>query len=95
MRPKQRQAVFWEWADCRLHSRGVDCVTPNGIQLDIKARTSRGGVVQLFIGIYSETGAMLMEEYYPDRADESVTLALQWGEERARGVDPVSIANSF
>jgi hypothetical protein len=84
MHPKQRQAVFWEWADCRLHSRCVDTVTCDGTQLDIQVRTSRQGVVQLFIGIYTKTGAMVIEEYHPDRHEQSMTLALKWGEDRAR-----------
>lgn len=84
MHLKQRQAVFWQWADCRLHNRCVDDVTCDGSQLDIQVRMSRQGVVQLFIGIYSKTGSMVIEEYYPERSDESMTLALKWGEDRAR-----------
>jgi hypothetical protein len=84
MPPKKRQAVYWQWADCMLHNRCVEACTAERGQLDIQVRTSRLGAVQLFIGIYSKSGSMVLEEYYPERPGESMTAALQWGEDRAR-----------
>lgn len=80
---KQRQRVFWEWSDCALHTRCHDGIFEDGGQLDVQVRTSRTGVVQLFIGVYLGSGAMKFEEYYKDRVDESMTQALEWGIERA------------
>lgn len=86
MQPKQRHAVYWQWADCQLHNRCVEAVTANGLQLDIQARMSRQGVVQLFIGIYSKSGSMLIEEYYPGGIEDTLNRALKWGEQRARAL---------
>ncbi|WP_085717728.1 hypothetical protein [Pseudomonas sp. B28(2017)] len=80
---KQRQRVFWDWADCQLHSRSQGVVCGNGIQVDVQVRTSREGTVQLFIGGYEPNGLMVFEEYYKERSGETMTVALNWGCARA------------
>jgi hypothetical protein len=80
---KQRQRVFWDWADCQLHSRSQDGVFGDKIQVDVQVRMSRSGTVQLFVGGYAENGVMIFEEYYKERAGETMTVALNWGVARA------------
>jgi hypothetical protein len=83
MYTKRRMKVFWEWADCALHTRCHDGLLPGGGQIDVQVRTSRNGAIQLFIGAYDEKGAMLFEEYYKERSSESMTAALAFGVARA------------
>ncbi|MFJ3366543.1 hypothetical protein [Pseudomonas sp. NPDC086251] len=80
---KQRQRVFWDWADCQLHSRSQDGIFGDKIQVDVQVRMSRSGTVQLFLGGYAESGEMIFEEYYKDRVGETMTAALNWGYARA------------
>ena len=79
---KQRQRVFWDWADCELHSRCQDGVVV-GVQIDVQVRASRAGKVQLFIGGYDSDGRMVFEEYYKERPGQTMTSALEWGVARA------------
>lgn len=60
--------------------------TAEGLQLDVRVRTSRQGIVQVFVGVYLSTGAMIVEEYYPNHSGDGLGLALIWGEERARHI---------
>jgi hypothetical protein len=80
---KKRGRVFWDWSDCELHSRCHDGLLPDGGQIDVQVRTSRRGLVQLFVGAYSASGGVLFEEYYKERQGESMTSALAFGVARA------------
>lgn len=86
MHPMRRQGIFWQWADCLLISQNRTVQTAEGFQLDVRVRTSRQGIVQVFVGVYLCTGAMIAEEYYPDHPGHGLGLALVWGEARARQI---------
>jgi hypothetical protein len=90
MHPMRRQGIFWEWADCMLISQNRTVQTAEGLQLDVRIRTSRQGIVQVFIGVYLSTGEMIVEEYYPNHLDHDQGLALVWREERARQISALN-----
>ncbi|MCE1101639.1 hypothetical protein [Pseudomonas asiatica] len=81
---RKRGSKFWEWADHQLHHRSHDEKLNDGTTIDVQSRLSRGGVTQLFIGVYRVDGALLLEEYYNSRPGETISKALAWGADRAR-----------
>ena len=81
-----RGEVFWGWADPTLHHRDHVEARDDGTVIDVQARLSRVGGTQLFIGVYSSSGARLLEEAYDERPGESMTRALAWGVGRARRI---------
>lgn len=87
MPPMRGQEVFWQWAG----NQGLVVQTAERLQLDILVRTSRQAQVQLSIGIYSLAGVMMVEEYYLDREGQSLAIALDWGEHRARRISVVGL----
>lgn len=80
---------FWSWADATLHHRYHDEELDDGTKIDVQVRLSRTGETQLFIGVYDDRGALVVEEIYESRPGETMTRAQSWGVERAR-----SFANS-
>ncbi|ATR83527.1 hypothetical protein QEP73_18555 [Pseudomonas defluvii] len=87
-----REATYWRWADRQLSCRSHDEKLSDGISIDVKARLSRTGATQLFVGIYARNGKALVEEYYANRPCESMTRALVWGVDRARALATGAIA---
>lgn len=81
---RRRGARFWEWADRELHSRCHEERLSDGTLIDVQSRLSREGVTQLFVGVYSKDGAMLLEEFHAERHGETISRALAWGADRAR-----------
>lgn len=81
---RHRGEVFWTWADPGLQHHSHEEVLEDGARLDIQARLSRTGDVQLFIGIYEPSGLARLEEAYSKRPGETVTRALAWGAGRGR-----------
>lgn len=82
---KIRSGVYWGWIDptltCRSHSEILD----GGICIDVQVRISKEGATQLFIGVYAASGMTLLEESF-DFLPATMTVALAWGVDRARGV---------
>jgi hypothetical protein len=81
---RYRGEQFWAWADPTLHHRYHDEVLDDGTKIDVQVRLSRTGQTQLFIGVYSDKGTMIVEEAYYTRPHESMSRALAWGVGRAR-----------
>ncbi|UVM58109.1 hypothetical protein LOY37_11205 [Pseudomonas sp. B21-012] len=83
---RYRGAHYWAWADCQLHSQEHEESLESGITLDVKARLSRSGCTQLFLGVYTSAGLPVVEEYH-DRLDEvTLTRAMVWGVKRCRAI---------
>ncbi|MFT0867905.1 hypothetical protein ABZO33_14760 [Pseudomonas sp. CAM1A] len=77
---------YWRWVDTHLHILRHEEELSDGTTIDVQARTSRAGSIQLFIGVYSESGRAIREESYAKRPGENVARALAWGVERARWI---------
>jgi hypothetical protein len=69
-----REETYWQWADAQLHSRSHDEALSDGTTLDVQVRLSRLGATQLFLGLYAGDGRALLEEYYPARPGETMTV---------------------
>jgi hypothetical protein len=82
----RRGSTYWLWADCELHCRSYDEVVSDGTIIDVQARISRKGRTQLFIGVYDKNGAPLFEEAHESLPNDTMTTALAWGVNRARGI---------
>ncbi|WP_136477036.1 MULTISPECIES: hypothetical protein [Pseudomonas] len=81
---RNRGEKFWAWADPTLHHRYHDEVLVDGTKINVEVRLSRTGETQLFIGVYAQSGALIMEEAYYTRPHESMSRAMAWGVGRAR-----------
>jgi hypothetical protein len=79
---RKRGAKYWLWSDCQLQSTTRRLEAHGDIHIEIRARSSRQSVTQLFVGVYQANGLPLAEEYYAHCPDESVSQALEWGERR-------------
>lgn len=79
-----RGSIYWGWADPEIHFRNNDERLSDGTLLNVQVRTSKGGDVQLFLGVYGEAGTMLLEEAFDSRPGETMTQAMSWGLERAK-----------
>lgn len=79
-----RGSVYWKWADPEIHFRNKDERFSDGIFLSVQVRTSRAGETQLFLGVYGQQGAMLLEESFDSRPGETMTQAMAWGFQRAK-----------
>ncbi|WP_233281637.1 hypothetical protein [Pseudomonas tructae] len=58
----------------------------SGLALDVKARVSRGGSTQLFLGVYTRAGLPIVEEYHDRLVEISVARAIVWGVKRCRAI---------
>jgi len=65
-------------------TRSHEEVLGGGEIVDVQVRLSRLGATQLFIGVYSASGMLLVEEVYDSRPGESMNRAMNWGTSRAR-----------
>lgn len=81
-----RGACYWKWADAGLHCQTHAEQLSNSSMIDVQARLSRVGATQMFIGVYSSTGVVLIEMSYDNRPGESMMRALAWGVQHARGL---------
>lgn len=90
---KYRGKQYWAWADAPLMSRAHEEVLVGGERVDVQVRLSRLGATQLFIGVYSEAGALVAEEIYDSRPGETMTRAMNWGTARARHLATDSIGH--
>lgn len=79
-----RGDLFWSWADPTLHHRTHPETLVDGTTLDVQVRLSRGGITQVFMGIYAASGMALHEEAYNERSGESMTRALANAVAKAR-----------
>ncbi|RDL13469.1 hypothetical protein [Pseudomonas jessenii] len=79
-----RGSVYWKWADPEIHFRNKDERLSDGTFLSVQVRTSRTGETQLFLGVYGQHGAMLLEESFDSRPGETMTQAMTWGLARAK-----------
>ncbi|WP_456015726.1 hypothetical protein [Pseudomonas fluorescens] len=85
---RNRGKVYWDWADPAIHVRTVNERMPDGTFLDVQVRMSALWETQLFVGVYAQKGMMLFEEAFDSRPGETMTLALEWGLNRAREKSP-------
>lgn len=81
-----REEAYRHWAQSQLPSRSHEEQLSDGITIDVQVRLSRLGATQMFIGMYSDNGTALLEEYYPTRPGETTTRAMVWGVNRARAM---------
>ena len=79
---RKRGANYWLWSDCQLQSTKRQLEADGDIHIEVRARSSRQSVTQLFVGVYQGNGLPLAEEYYPHCPDESVPQVLEWGARR-------------
>ncbi|MBK0059648.1 hypothetical protein IAE40_13465 [Pseudomonas sp. S44] len=82
---RNRGTVYWDWANPELHFRNYDERLACGTLINIQVRTSKENVTQLFFGIYGQNGLMLLEESYPNCKGQTMTAAMAWALERAKG----------
>jgi len=78
-----RGQKYWDWNKSDLHFRDHDERLDDGTSINIQVRHSPAVGVQLFIGVYASSGAMLFEEVYDSRPDHTMTQAIKWGVGRA------------
>jgi hypothetical protein len=78
----RRGEQYWRWSDCQLECVTRRAMSIDGTQIEIRGRTSRESITQLFVGIYRPNGLALAEEFYPHCAEESLLDALDWGLQR-------------
>ncbi|MGS0546651.1 hypothetical protein [Pseudomonas sp. Y5-11] len=78
-----RGSVYWKWVNPEIHVRNKDDRLSDGTLLNVQVRTSKTGETQLFLGVYGQRGAMLLEEAFDSRPGETMTQAMAWGFERA------------
>ncbi|CAG8865608.1 hypothetical protein PS627_01527 [Pseudomonas fluorescens] len=81
-----RGTIFWQWSDPTLHHRVHDETMDDGTEIEVQVRLSRVGSTQMFIGVYSPSGAPILEEAFASRPGESMTRALVWGVDHARHI---------
>lgn len=81
---RHRGSQYWFWADSQLYNISHEEVGHDGLVIDIKARKSRVGEIQLFVGIYSKEGYPIREEYLDQIREPCLEKAICWGLERAR-----------
>lgn len=80
---RNRGQIFWEWADPDLHFRNFDERMADGSLINIQVRVSREHLTQLFLGIYSLDGKLLLEEGYMDCKGQTMSAAMTWALPRA------------
>lgn len=85
---RNRGKLYWDWANPAIHVRTLNERMPDGTVLDVQVRMSVFSETQLFIGVYAQKGMMLFEEVFDSRPGESMTMALEWGLNRARQKSP-------
>jgi hypothetical protein len=79
-----RGSCYRKWADAQLQCQTYGEHLCNGATIEVQARLSATGATQLFIGVYADTGAALIEVSYDNRPGESMTRAMLWGTLQAR-----------
>lgn len=89
---RNRGKVYWDWADPAIHVRTVNERMPDGTLLDVQVRMSVFWETQLFVGVYAQKGMMLFEEAFDSRPGETMTMALEWGLNKAREKSPTGQA---
>lgn len=83
---RRRGAQYWLWTNSRLALHSHEEVLNNGWQIEVQVRVSPAGVTQVFVGVYTQEGRALAEEFH-DRGDEvCCALSLRWGAQRAREI---------
>jgi len=85
--------MYRDWEDSQLKSITHEETVESGSTIDVEARLSSAGTTQLFIGVYSSDGVAVIEIAYDSRPGETVTQALAWGVDQARGF--VSMDSTF
>jgi hypothetical protein len=83
---RNRGPVYWNWNDAQLNTTAHEEELDNGTKIDVRARISRSGGTQMFIGVYLLDGRILSEEAYDCAPGESTTRALVMGTQKARAV---------
>ena len=83
---KKRGLTYWRWADPRLVTITHSEVVGQDWTIEVQARLSCTGATQLFLGLYDNSGTLLLEEAYEKRPGQTVTTALHWGIERLRSI---------
>jgi len=83
---RNRGPVYWNWNDAQLRTTTHEEELDNGTKIDVRARLSRTGGTQMFIGVYLLDGRILSEEAYDCVPGETTTRALVTGTQKARAV---------
>jgi len=81
---RQRGSQYWAWANSQPAMKQHEEVISDGTQIDVQVRTGRGGVTQMFLGVYDAAGNLLFEEFQASLKDKTMMYALALGVDRAR-----------
>lgn len=84
MRPEsiQRTKAYFDWSATRENYRSVDKSLSNGIYVESSARKASNGALQAFVGVYTQEGKPISEEYQPDVKGLDVDQAIADGLKR-------------
>lgn len=80
---RDRGQKFWDWVKPDIHCRYKDERAADGSMINVQVRTAASGAIELFVGVYTTNGAMLFEESYNAPLGQTMTLAMEWGLEKA------------
>lgn len=81
---RQRGSQYRAWANSQPAVKQHEEVISDGTQIEVQVRTGRGGVTQMFMGVYDAAGALLFEEFQAELKDKTLMYALALGVDRAR-----------
>ena len=83
---RQRTKTYFEWAAIRMPYKSKERTLPNGVFVESCGRQLDGGLIQLFVGIYTADGKPVLEDYTDDVQGMTVDEAIEWGIDRAISV---------
>ncbi|ANF87120.1 hypothetical protein A7J50_3747 [Pseudomonas antarctica] len=83
---RRRTKAYFEWAAAHLPYSSKEETLPNGVFVEACGRQLTGGQVQLFIGIYTADGELVLEDYTENVQEMTVAEAIDWGFDRGRSV---------
>jgi hypothetical protein len=83
---RRRSAQYWLWTNSRLPMHLHEEVLDNGLQVEVQARVGHNGVTQVFVGIYSQEGRGISEEFHDRGKGVCCNVSLKWGTLRAHEI---------
>lgn len=83
---RRRGANYWLWINSRLPMHSHDETLSNGLQIEVQARISQSGERQVFIGVYTQEGRAIREEFHDRGTEAPCEVVLMWGSQRAREI---------
>lgn len=62
-RTTRRTKTYFEWGAIRQNHWSKEVATPDGGYIEVLGRELPSGVVQVFVGVYTEAGEPIREDY--------------------------------